>query len=510
MAGTYSKYDNDAYYSLSSKLVLSNSGTQSYAFNNNYVYENLKDNESKLITPKMIRDSILSIWDSTPFKETLIGTNSYIGIDSGDDSINKDLKSKIYLGKRFYKGSEIMSSTLLNSEVDIFLHNTKSDTSNQQIQTKISIISGTKSSSYNSSPYISSEYVVGATQPSLALNLINPNGDVSILSRGVDPYTGLNTNSGGTVSINNIVFPEYQTSVAEQSNIGLDTDILTWSGNGLSWYRIAINDNWAGLTGSDVNLYGDPVNVNGCPIEFSDIGRVPLKIGDIMPGSTFSRNSISDLLGRIIYEYLPPTCELSINTPEYLEVGTSPKILLDYVIYKRTNDLLPTLFTNMIPSSYAPITTPFSKKVTGQVEGAVITPLMATTSTFTMRVDDGESNHSITKSVTGVYPYFYGFSTQSSVSIQTLSGLNKKIEPKGDKDYDIYGSGYFYFIYDKDYGLLSNIYNNLGSNITASFSYTVKVLSSPSGYWQSKEFYVYKWSNVDQIGLPSEIYQFEY
>ena len=93
MAGTYSKYDNDAYYSLSSRLLLSDSGTQSYAFDNNYVYTDLKDNESKLISPKMLRDAILSIWDTTPFKETSIGTNAYIGVDSGDDSNNKDLKT---------------------------------------------------------------------------------------------------------------------------------------------------------------------------------------------------------------------------------------------------------------------------------------------------------------------------------------------------------------------------------------------------------------------------------
>ena len=38
MAGTYSKYDNEAYYSLGSRLLLSDSGTQSYSFDNNYVY----------------------------------------------------------------------------------------------------------------------------------------------------------------------------------------------------------------------------------------------------------------------------------------------------------------------------------------------------------------------------------------------------------------------------------------------------------------------------------------
>jgi hypothetical protein len=515
MAGTYSKYDGLAYQTLSSKLVLSNDGTQSYAFTNNNVYTDLVDNESKLISPKMLRNSILSIWDTSAFKETSLTSSNiyYIGIDSGNESVNRDSKNKIYLGKRFYNGNEIMSSTLINSEVDIFLYNTKSDTLHQQNQTRVVLLSGTNSSIYNKAPYISSEYVVGYTQSSLSLNLVNTSygGDINFLSRGIDPFTNLDTSHGGTVSINGIGFPTYQASTELEFDSGLNSKILTWFNGGLTWSRIEIdNTDWAGTTGSELNLYGDPVNVNDWTIELTDSRRVPVQIGSIVPGSTFSRDSLSDVLSRIIYSYLSPTCDLSLNSNEYLEVGTSPDIKLDYTINKKVNNLLPTLLTNMIPSSYGAISSPFSKTVRGQAGGVIITPIQATTSTFTIKVNDGITSNSVSKSVTGVYPYFYGFSTQSSISNHDLSNLTKKIEPFEDKEYDIFGGGNFYFIYDKDYGPLSSVYNHLGGNITASFSYTTKVLSSPSGYWQSKEFYVYKWSNVEQIGPPSEIYQFKY
>jgi hypothetical protein len=515
MAGTYSKYDGQAYQTLSSKLILSNDGTQSYSFTNNSVYTDLVDNESKLISPNMLRNSILSVWDTSVFKETSLTSSSiyYIGIDSGDNLINRDLKSKIYLGKRFYKGNEIMSSTLLNSEVDVFLYNTKVDTLNQQNLTRVVLLSGTNSSIYNKAPYIGSEYVVGSTQSSLSLNLVNTSydGDINLLSRGIDPFTGLDTSSGGTVSINGIGFPTYQSSTQYEFDSGLNSKILTWFDGGLTWSTIEIdNTNYVGTTGSELNIYGDPVNVNDWTIELSDNRRVPVQVGSVVPGTTFSKNSLSDVLNRIVYTYLSPTCNLSLNTNEYLEVGTSPDIKLDYTINKKVNNLLPTLLTNMIPSSYQAINSPFSETVTGRVSGVVITPIQATTSTFTIKVDDGVTSNSVSKSVTGVYPYFYGFSTQSSISNQDLTNLTKKIEPLSDKEYDIFGSDNFYFIYDKDYGLLSDIYDYLGTNITASFSYTTKVLSSPSGYWQSKEFYIYKWSNVDQIGPPSEIYQFKY
>jgi hypothetical protein len=510
MAGTYSKYDITPYYSLSSVLVLSSAATQSYSFTNNYVYTNLFDNDDKLISPKMLRDSILSIWDSTTFKETTAsGSNTYyIGINTGNS--NEDLTKRIFLGKRYYNNSEIMNNSLLQSEVDLFLFNTKKDSINQ-LQTKILILSGTNSSVYSRAPYISSDYVVSTTSPRQTLNLINSTGDISLLSKGIDPFTGLDTNSGGTVSINNVVFPSIQETTETQIDSGLDGKILTWFNGGLTWSKIeVVNADWAGTTGSELNLYGNPANLNGFPLDFSDNRMVPIKIGDIQPGSTFSQNSISDLLGRIIYEYQPPECQLLLKSERYLEVGTSPKVFLDYVIYKRTNNLLPTLFINMIPSSYAPIHSDYSVKISGQIEGAVITPLQATSSTFTMTVNDGTNSNSVTRSVTGIYPYFYGFSTFSTITIANLSSLTKKIEPKEDKSYDITGSGNFFFIYDKDYGTLSNIYNSNGATISASFSYTTKVLSSPAGYWQSKEFYVYKWTDTGEIGPPSEIFQFEY
>lgn len=515
MAGTYSKYDGQAYQTLSTKLVLSNDGTQSYAFINNNVYTDLLDNESKLISPNMLRNTILSIWDTNAFKETsLVGSSIYyIGVDSGDDLNNRDLKSKIYLGKRFYDGNEVISSTLINSEVDIFLYNTKVDTIHQQNQTRVVILSGTKSSIYDKAPYISSEYVVGATQSSLGFNFVNTSygGDIIFLSRGIDAYTGLDTSSGGTVSINGVGFPTYQSSTQYEFDEGLNSKILTWSDAGLTWSRIEIdNTDWAGVTGSELNIYGDPVNANDWAIELTDNRRVPVQIGSIVPGTTFLGDSLSDVLNRIVYSYLSPTCDLLLNTNEYLEVGTSPDIKLDYTINKKVNNLLPTLLTNMIPSSYQAINSYFSEKIEGQVSGVVIIPILATSSTFTIRVNDGVTSNSTTKSVTGVYPYFYGFSTQSSISNHDLPNLTKTVESSSDKEYDIFGSGNFYFIYDKDYGLLSDVYNNLGGNITASFSYTTKVLSSPDGYWQSKEFYVYKWSNVEQIGPPSEIYQFKY
>ena len=508
MAGTYSKYDGQPYQSVSSKLILIDSSTQSYSFSNNYVYTNLLDNESKLIDPIMLRDSILSIWDTNAFKETsLTGSNStFIGVDSGDDS-DRDLKSKIYLGNRFYEGNEIMSSTLLNSEVDIFLYNTKLDSSNTQNETRLVFLSGTNSSIYSKSNYISSEYVVGLTQSSLDFNFVNKSGgDINILSRGID-HSGSDTDSGGVVSINNIEFPSYQ--ISSQDN--LNSKVLSWLDGGLTWSFIEIsNIDYAGITGSELNIYGSPINLNNYSLEFTDNRRVPIDIGDITRGKTFSNDSISDVLNQIVYNYLSPTCELELNTGEFLEVGTSPNITISYVINKKINNLLPTILKNMIPGNYPSVNSNFSQRITGQSDGIIITPLLNTTSTFTITVNDGITKHSASKSVTGIYPYFYGFIDSDIITSNSLTNLTKIISPNGDINIDISGVGNFYFIYDSDYGLLSNIYDNLGNSIIGSFSHNTGVLSSPDGYWQSKEFNIYKCNFINQIGPPTEIYQFVY
>jgi hypothetical protein len=70
----------------------------------NPIFTIFKDNENKEINPHDIRDSILTIWSNSSFKETIISNSEikYIGIDSGNINYNKDIKNKIFFGKRSY------------------------------------------------------------------------------------------------------------------------------------------------------------------------------------------------------------------------------------------------------------------------------------------------------------------------------------------------------------------------------------------------------------------------
>ena len=513
MAGTYSKYDNTNWSSTSSFLVISDSGTQSYAFDNTYlgnnIYTNLIDNESKLLQPKHLRSSILSLWDLPTFKlTTASGSNSgYIGIDSGTSSVNVEIKNrKILFGKRSYKNSEIVKD-LLATDTDIFFYNTKLD-SDLQNNTKISILSGDNANIY--SPYISSNYVIGKTA-SLYLNIVNQD-DIKILSRSYDIKGNLMTdnNLGSTVSINNVIFPSYSTNLS--SNIDgkyllVDNGLMTWTNslfsNTLTSGYIPVGEN-----NKELNIYGSKTTLNEYDLDFTDPRMTPYDLGGIFSGTTFSNDSLTEVLTRIIYNNTPPKCSFTMLSSSYHEIGTSPEIILQYKIQKFNNPLKPTKLINMIPSQLAPISNDQSIVIDGKSEAVFITPIIATTSYFTIKVEDiygGISTN--TKSITGVYPYYYGFSTYSVPDIFELEKFTKLIEYKGNKTIDIFGEGNFFFIYDANYGSLNNIKDN--NNKTLNFSYSIATFSSPNGFWDSKQFYIYGTSSII-IDLPSKKYTFNF
>lgn len=482
----------------------------------------LYDNTEKEISPRDLRDSILTLWSNSLIKQTSINSGvftNYIGVDT-ENPTDKDVKNKIFIGKRAFSGTysytgshDIMSNTLLNSDVDIFLFNTKRDTI-QNNKTVVRLLSSTNSSLREVvSPYIQSEIISGTT--SLSLDFINPtqtNGNIDIYS-GNKSYPLVNT---GTISVSNIIFP----SVADSYGVGGATaastgKLLFWNDGKLIWNNVNLPVlSSIGATGVPLNIFGTPVYVNNYPIELSDARYTPFPIGDIPIGITFSMVEMVEVLRRIVYTYLPPICTVTLLPPYvsgYVEVGTSPLVKLNYQITKRTLPTLVSGLSNMIPGSVPAITANGQVTISGTANGIVISPVTSTTTTFTVNVTDGTQSNSSSTTITGIYPYFYGFSSLSTMTTAGLATLNKLVEPLGDKTIDITGSGNLFFIYDSSYPDLDVVYDNVNNVIGgSSSSYNVTTLSSPTGLWASKQFKVYVWTGIPQIGPPSVNYQFKY
>lgn len=521
----YDKYDGLPWQATSSTLIIGTANSTSFQFTNNGVLENLKDNEEYYLIPKYLRDMFISVWDSTVFKPTYASgsTIEYIGIDSGlaTDLLqkpNRDLEiNKILIGKRSYSSGtqsynsshDIMTDNLISTDIDLFFNNTRMDIEYQK-NTRVVFLSGTNPTLFTTAPYLQSQVVsLFGTSQSLSFDIVNNSsrGNISFLSQGIDLF-GNDMNAGGTVSINNIVFP----TIASSSNSFVNGMSLIDRNGLLNWEKITFPQrDFIGITASLLNINGSPVNLNSHSLEFTDSRPLPITIGDMNMGTNFNNMSLADVLRKIVYPYLGPICTLSLNNSTgYVEVGTYPDIKVDYSITKRTNSTLPTKFTNMIPGTYPPITTSGQNTISGVARGVIISPVTATSSTFTIKVNDGTSNSSASTTVTGIYPYFYGFTSSNTLTVAALQSMTKVVEPKGDKTFDLIGTGNFFFAYDIDYGPLTSIFDNDGINIFATFSVSTKILSSPTGLWTSKEYRIYKWSNVSQIGPPSENFDFKY
>lgn len=309
------------------------------------VLKDLPDNTNKLISPKDIRDAFLSTWANAPFKQTKnISGVEYIGVDSGNPS-DRDIKQKIFLGKRSYANLDIMTDTLLNSSrADIYVYNTKPDSYLTQSSTKIAILAGTNSSLHETAPYIESKVVSDINH----LEFRNPsmnNGPINIYS------------STGRVAINGILFPTVSETIANASN----GKVLKYSGsypNGyLKWSDVGFDETNVGAAGLPTNIYGSPVKLNGHTLEFVDASIVPNSIGGVSSGSSFPSNSyysentgnlqnwpLSEVLRKVLYPYVAPTLSLSLvdkNTGStYAQAGSSITAKLDYLltIYPRTVD----------------------------------------------------------------------------------------------------------------------------------------------------------------------------
>ena len=471
-----------------------------------------KDNVEKLIDPKDIRNGILSLWSSVPFKQTSTAsiassTDKYIGIDATDPS-DRDIKKKIFIGKRSYSGTysydgshDIMTNTtLLDSDIDIFLFNTKPDTVSNTI-TRISILSGKNNGLYSVAPFIQSEYVSGATE-SLSIDFVAKVGNVNFKMN--DYFTS------GTFSLNTIKIPS---RVESATSSGIDSNTFVWRNGRVHWEQLTFPLlSTIGTSSQTLTIYGNPTNVNGYSLELNSTDYTPRTFGGIPMGTTFSSVAISEVLRRILYPYLGPLCTIT-TSPNFVEVGTNPNVVVNYTITKRTDSTQPASLINTTPAIVTAITNTdhitISGSAIGQIPNAQLdqNPIY-----FSISVTDGIKTATASTFIQGIIPYFYGISSLSSFANLTQITLTKLVETQGDKELYLTGSTgqYVYFMYDASYPDLSQIIDGDNNDVLGFFTLTTLTLGSPQSYWSNRPFKIYKRQIITPIGPPSVKYQFRY
>ena len=399
------------------------------------------------------------------------------------------------------------NTTLLDSDIDIFLFNTKPDTISNTI-TRMSILSGKNTGLYTVSPFIQSEYISGATE-SLSIDFVAKVGNVNFRT-----YKNIFDYTQGTFSLNRIQIP---TSIESATSSGLESKTFIWRGSTSSgrvfWEELALPVlNTIGTSSETLTIYGDPTNVNGYSLELNTTDYTPRPFGGIPMGTTFNNVAISEVLRRIIYPYLGPLCTIS-TYPNYVEVGTNPTIVVNYTITKRTDVTQPASLINTTPAIIAAITNTDHITISGTAIGQIPNnQLSETPIDFSISVTDGINTTTASTFIQGIIPYFYGVSSVSSFTNLTQISLNKLIEMQGDKELYLTGSTgqYIYFMYDASYPDLSQIIDGDNNDVLGFFTLTTLILGSPQSYWVNKSFKIYKRQIITPIGPPNLKYQFRY
>jgi hypothetical protein len=508
--------------------------TESYRKSDIYsVLQDIPDNTSKLITPKDVRDAVFSVWANSVFKQTT-GTASieYIGIDSNNPS-QRDVKQKIFIGKRNVSGIDIMSNSLLSpsNDTDIFFFNTKSDTLTQSI-TKISILAGTNSALYHSAPYIKSEYISATAGDKISLDISNP----SIYGGPVNVFS-----STGRIAINNIIFPTIAESTASASNGKILRYSGTYPNGSLVWSNDTVSIANIGATGSPTNIFGSPVNINGFSLEFVDNTPIPQTVGSFSMGMTFGYNSywnpitstFSDwplvkIIEGILYPYIAPLLSLSvinlITGTTYSEIGRTASIGISYSMTRYSDDIT---FSSIIGTTFSGVT--FSSSPGGifsGTESGYTFSSIPTSCNFVFKASDDPAmisiNSSATSSINFVNPILYGYNMtlpDLSTIDSICSSLDREITPINGScsiNLNYNGNGYLYLVIPNSYplpryikdpnGYIIHDYLNFSSS---AFTYSLlNTYITPSGGGLSYSIFNKVWTTIATCSYPGGYFQF--
>ena len=446
----------------------------------NEILELLPDNVSGVITPKSLRDTIFSVWEGCPIKFTYSKSSPYIGLD------RPDTKVKIFLGKRNFRGVDIMSDDILNSGADIILYNTKSDESENQ-NLEILLLSGDNPKLFNKSPRLK----VNMIGDSFDVSIENPNGKISI-------------KSSQEIDINGIVWPS-----SENLNRMIDMDSEV---NSDDFTFVLVDNKYLHLKRSITN---EPKFTSKIP--------VPNSIGGISAGRTFNDVPISEVLKELLYPSKSGTSEIIFLGSEKnnsIEKDDRSDIWIDfkYTLSRKNLDINKTIIQfgqnsffvskegNSLVSEfdtesdfYDSLVIPHNK-IIGQNSGKFYLKITSIDS-------EGLKDESV-NFINLVYPYFFGFWESKVKGVSNLSKmiskLRKVVDIKTNQYVPIIGVGYFYFISPYP---ISKILNR-GVDIMDSIESENGKLFSPDGKWDGVNYYIYTTKDKIEIDGFPQIWEF--
>ncbi len=488
------------------------------------VLQELPDNNTKLVSPNDIRNSIYTVYESVSLKPTINTSGiNYIGEEfSGTNGFYQ----KYLIGKKQYFSQDTLTYNLLTAscDVDIFIYNTKTDADPWQ-NTKIGFLAGRSQSIFYqgmsaSFPFLQAKIVTTLEGNVIDFDIINTSFASSLSSK-----SGGNINilsEYGNILLNGVVFP----SLTQSSPLHVQNgSVLIYQNIGGNPYMVwgPTNSTLDSISQSGTfSISANPILINGYDVMFSDSRPLPAQVGSLSINTTFSNVAVTEMIRRIIYPDIPPIVTL-YTSPSYIEVIPALALGVAHLFYSITkvvgsssiNTLtsLPPFISSSSSSIISIINSIPYSDYTYSSDAVFPFPSYGTYGITLSTSDSQGYTVSATSSINVVYPIFYGTSltassTQSIVQ-SILSTFTKIINNDPNQTIPVSGNGVcFYYCVPNLYnigGTISSfidsnnpslnqrsVFNGNGSSFTMS-------LNSPSGYWSGIVYNCYIYS---PFGVP--------
>jgi hypothetical protein len=145
---------------------------------------------------------------------------------------------------------------------------------------------------------------------------------------------------------------------------------------------------------------------------YTNLTPVPVTVGGISAGSTFSNKSMQEMWDALLYPYISPSAALSCS-PTYRELGGSNAVTLSWYAYKNTNSIVAIIVDGLVISP-----------VTGNNQSGTkaANAIQNVSTSFSMTVNDGTSTVSASAGFSWYNAIYWGKTSTFAAPSMTIVG----------------------------------------------------------------------------------------
>lgn len=152
---------------------------------------------------------------------------------------------------------------------------------------------------------------------------------------------------------------------------------------------------------------------------YTNLTPVPVAIGGIGKGSTFSNRTMQQMWDALLYPYIGPVASISSPSLNPRELGSGNQVTLNYSVTKNSNSITSILLSGSNGYSFAVPGAPFNTNTSGsQTTNAT----QNVNTTFTVTANDGTSTSSSSLTIVWLNAIYWGRTATFALPSMTIVG----------------------------------------------------------------------------------------